>query len=35
MIDNRLRTCCDDCNHIEAFSDTTEEFGYRIDVGMR
>ncbi len=31
MIDNRLRTCCDDCNHIDAFADTTEEVGYRID----
>ena len=31
MIDNRLRTCCDDCNHIDAFADTTEEVEYYIE----
>ena len=31
MIDNRLRTCCDDCNHIDAFADTTEEISYRVE----
>lgn len=31
MIDNRLKNCCNDCNHIDAFADTTEEIGYRIE----
>lgn len=31
MIDNRLKNCCNNCNHIDAFSDTTEEIGYRIE----
>lgn len=25
MIDNRLKNCCNDCNHIDAFADTRSE----------
>lgn len=31
MIDNRLKTCCNDCNHIDAFTDTTEEIRYCVE----